>query len=610
MAKDSMLSGMANLNPDAAKMSDGKSRVSMKDLASLLRFTNTSKFSFILLIFAAILSGGLQVVAPAFLGYTIDHMGEAGSIDLSYLGSHALILLGMYLVAALFTWVVSYYANVVAAKTALEVRRALSQKLTKLPVSFYDTHPQGDTATHFINDADAISEGMLQGLLNFFTVLVTILGTVGFMVFISWKMTLIILPMAVLMIWSATTIAKKTTKYFKSQQNLVGSISGDVEENLYGRKEIKAFGCEDKFLDEFREKNEQLNKSSVTAQFASSLPNPVTRFVDSTSYILIGALGVWIGGLTAGNITTFILYWKNFSKPINDLTNITTQIMAAFASLTRVFSILDLPEEKEDPEETYELTSSSAKAPVQAAEDRASSEAAEDRASSEAAEGGSSPAAGEHGGEVLFEHVTFGYTKEKKIFDDFSLRVEPGQKVAIIGPTGCGKTTLMNLLMRFYEPDSGRILIDGKDITEMSRSELRRRFGMVLQETWLLERSIRDNIAYGRPDATEEEIIAAAKAARAHGFIKRLPEGYDTVPGKDISLSEGQKQLLCIARVLLMDPSLLILDEATSAVDTLTEKRIVEAFDNMTKGRTGFIIAHRLSTIAGADQVIKLGKKK
>ena len=596
-----MLSGMANLNPDAAKMSDGKSRVSMKDLASLLRFTNTSKFSFILLIFAAILSGGLQVVAPAFLGYTIDHMGEAGSIDLSYLGSHALILLGMYLVAALFTWVVSYYANVVAAKTALEVRRALSQKLTKLPVSFYDTHPQGDTATHFINDADAISEGMLQGLLNFFTVLVTILGTVGFMVFISWKMTLIILPMAVLMIWSATTIAKKTTKYFKSQQNLVGSISGDVEENLYGRKEIKAFGCEDKFLDEFREKNEQLNKSSVTAQFASSLPNPVTRFVDSTSYILIGALGVWIGGLTAGNITTFILYWKNFSKPINDLTNITTQIMAAFASLTRVFSILDLPEEKEDPEETSELTSSSPKAPAQAAEDRASSEAAE---------GGSSPAAGEHGGEVLFEHVTFGYTKEKKIFDDFSLRVEPGQKVAIIGPTGCGKTTLMNLLMRFYEPDSGRILIDGKDITEMSRSELRRRFGMVLQETWLLERSIRDNIAYGRPDATEEEIIAAAKAARAHGFIKRLPEGYDTVPGKDISLSEGQKQLLCIARVLLMDPSLLILDEATSAVDTLTEKRIVEAFDNMTKGRTGFIIAHRLSTIAGADQVIKLGKKK
>jgi len=601
MAKDSMLSGMANLNPDAAKMSDGKSRVSMKDLASLLRFTNTSKFSFILLIFAAILSGGLQVVAPAFLGYTIDHMGEAGSIDLSYLGSHALILLGMYLVAALFTWVVSYYANVVAAKTALEVRRALSQKLTKLPVSFYDTHPQGDTATHFINDADAISEGMLQGLLNFFTVLVTILGTVGFMVFISWKMTLIILPMAVLMIWSATTIAKKTTKYFKSQQNLVGSISGDVEENLYGRKEIKAFGCEDKFLDEFREKNEQLNKSSVTAQFASSLPNPVTRFVDSTSYILIGALGVWIGGLTAGNITTFILYWKNFSKPINDLTNITTQIMAAFASLTRVFSILDLPEEKEDPEETSELTSSSPKAPAQAAEGRASSEAAE---------GGSSPAAGEHGGEVLFEHVTFGYTKEKKIFDDFSLRVEPGQKVAIIGPTGCGKTTLMNLLMRFYEPDSGRILIDGKDITEMSRSELRRRFGMVLQETWLLERSIRDNIAYGRPDATEEEIIAAAKAARAHGFIKRLPEGYDTVPGKDISLSEGQKQLLCIARVLLMDPSLLILDEATSAVDTLTEKRIVEAFDNMTKGRTGFIIAHRLSTIAGADQVIKLGKKK
>jgi ATP-binding cassette subfamily B protein len=392
------------------------------------------------------------------------------------------------------------------------------------------------------------------------------------MIYISWKMTLIILPMAVLMIWSATTIAKKTTKYFKSQQNLVGSISGDVEENLYGRKEIKAFGCEEKFLGSFREKNEQLNKSSVTAQFASSLPNPVTRFVDSTTYILIGALGVWFGGLSVGNITTFILYWKNFSKPINDLTNITTQVMAAFASLSRVFAILDLPEESEDME-----TAGSGNGKE---------------------------------GEVLFEHVTFGYTKDKKIFDDFSLRVEPGQKVAIIGPTGCGKTTLMNLLMRFYEPDSGRILIDGQDIREISRADLRRRFGMVLQETWLLERSIRDNISYGRPDATDEEVIAAAKAARAHGFIKRLPDGYDTVPGKDISLSEGQKQLLCIARVLLMDPSLLILDEATSAVDTLTEKRIVEAFDNMTKGRTGFIIAHRLSTIAGADQVITLGKKK
>ena len=276
--------------------------------------------------------------------------------------------------------------------------------------------------------------------------------------------------------------------------------------------------------------------------------------------------------------------------------------MAAFASLTRVFTILDLPEESEDPENT-DSSDSSAKAPAGAADEGTaktgiSSAAGEDEAEKKAE------------GEVLFEHVTFGYTPEKKIFDDFSLRVEPGQKVAIIGPTGCGKTTLMNLLMRFYEADGGRILIDGKDIREIPRSELRRRFGMVLQETWLLERSIRENIAYGRPDATEEEVIAAAKAARAHGFIKRLPDGYDTIPGKEISLSEGQKQLLCIARVLLMDPDLLILDEATSAVDTLTEKRIVEAFDNMTKGRTGFIIAHRLSTIAGADQVIQLGKKK
>lgn len=585
MAKDSMLSGMANLAPDAAKMSDGKSRIAWKDLSVLLHFTGTSKFAMILLILAAIGSGALQVVAPAFLGATIDNMGEAGSVDLTYLGHRALILLGMYLAAALFTWVVSYFANVVAAKTALEVRRSLSAKLTRLPVSFYDTHPQGDTATYFINDADAISEGTLQGLLNLFSVLVTVLGTIAFMSWISWKMTLIILPMAALMIWSATTIAKKTKQHFKSQQSLVAAISGDVEENLYGRKEIKAFGCEDKFVEAFREKNEQLEKSSVAAAFASSLPNPVTRFVDNSTYVLIGALGVWFGGLSVGNITTFILYWKNFSKPINDLTNITTQVMAAFASLSRVLAILDLPEEKEDP----------------ASADEANAGQTDMKQEGSAGEK-------EGTGEVLFQHVTFGYTSDKKIFDDFSLDVKPGQKVAIIGPTGCGKTTLMNLLMRFYEPDSGSILIDGKNICDMPRSELRSRFGMVLQETWLLEASIRDNIAYGRPDATEEEIIEAAKAARAHGFIKRLPNGYDTIPGKEISLSEGQKQLLCIARVLLMDPSLLILDEATSAVDTLTEKRIVEAFDNMTKGRTGFIIAHRLSTIAGADQVIRLGK--
>lgn len=585
MAKDSMLSGMANLAPDAAKMSDGKSRIAWKDLSVLLHFTGTSKFAMILLILAAIGSGALQVVAPAFLGATIDNMGEAGSVDLAYLGQRALILLGMYLAAALFTWVVSYFANVVAAKTALEVRRSLSAKLTRLPVSFYDTHPQGDTATYFINDADAISEGTMQGLLNLFSVLVTVLGTIAFMSWISWKMTLIILPMAALMIWSATTIAKKTKQHFKSQQSLVAAISGDVEENLYGRKEIKAFGCEDKFVEAFREKNEQLEKSSVAAAFASSLPNPVTRFVDNTTYVLIGALGVWFGGLSVGNITTFILYWKNFSKPINDLTNITTQVMAAFASLSRVLAILNLPEEKEDP--------------TSADEAHAGQTDTKQEGSAGEIEGT---------GEVLFQHVTFGYTSDKKIFDDFSLDVKPGQKVAIIGPTGCGKTTLMNLLMRFYEPDSGSILIDGKNICDMPRSELRSRFGMVLQETWLLEASIRDNIAYGRPDATEEEIIEAAKAARAHGFIKRLPNGYDTIPGKEISLSEGQKQLLCIARVLLMDPSLLILDEATSAVDTLTEKRIVEAFDNMTKGRTGFIIAHRLSTIAGADQVIRLGK--
>lgn len=574
MSKDtSMLSGMGNLNPDAAKMSKNKGRVSLKDLMRLLSFTGTSKGQMFLLICAAVISGGIQVVAPYFLAKTVDHMGKVGSVDFSFLATRALILLGMYLGASFFTWVVSYFANIVAARTAQEVRQRLSHKLSRLPVSFYDTHPQGDTATHFINDADAISDGMLQGLLNLFTVLATILGTVAFMLVMSIKMTLIILPMAVLTIFVATSIAKNTTKYFRKQQNLVGSLQADMDENLYGRKEVKAFVCEEKFLTRFYEKNEELNRSSVTAQFASSLPNPITRFLNHTTTVLIAALGVWFGGLTVGGITAFMMFWNNFSKPINDLTNITTQIMAAFASLSRVFAILEMKDE-------------------------------------ENGEGAESDENTEVNGEVLFEHVTFGYVPEKKIFDDFSLSVEPGQKVAIIGPTGCGKTTLMNLLMRFYELESGRILIDGKDIQEMSRAKLRRLFGMVLQETWLLEASIRDNIAYGKPDATQEEILAAAKAARAHGFIMRLPNGYDTVPGKDISLSEGQKQLLCIARVLLMDPTLLILDEATSAVDTLTEKRIVEAFENMTKGRTGFIIAHRLSTIAGADQVIRLGQTR
>ncbi|HPE38249.1 MAG TPA: ABC transporter ATP-binding protein [Bacillota bacterium] len=574
MAKDtSMLQGIGNLSPDANKMRKSTRSISFRDLKRLAQYTGEGRIKMVFLIMAAIISGGLFVVAPVFSGNAIDLMAGKGKVDFESVTRYALVLLAMYAIAAFFSWIVSYYANIIAANTAARLRGEMASKFSRLPVSFFDTHAAGDVLSRFVSDVEAIADGLLQGLLTMFTLVITVSGTLVFMLILSPKMTLVIVPMAAVTVLLATKIAGKTTKHFSSQQRLVGDIQATIEEDFDGQREIKAFGAKKSSIEAFREKNEKLRVSSVRAQFISSLPNPVSRSINHITYVFIGALGYFFGGLTAGGISTFIMYWNNFSRPINDLTNITTQVMAAMASTARVFEILDMPEEKE-----IEETADSA-IPMNFQSD------------------------------VVFSHVHFSYTPEKPIIRDFNLVVKPGKRVAIIGPTGCGKTTLINLLMRYYDPTSGSITIDGRDITSVSRSRLRNAFGMVLQDTWLLDRSVRDNIAYGKPHATFDEIVAAAKAARAHGFITRLPNGYDTILDRRTNLSSGQRQLLCIARVLIMSPTILILDEATSAVDTLTEKRIVEAFEAMMKGHTSFVIAHRLSTIEGSDIVVDMRNK-
>jgi len=387
----------------------------------------------------------------------------------------------------------------------------------------------------------------------------------------SWRMTLIVLPAAALTFALASSIVKMSSRYFRKQQAYIGELNGRVEEVFSGQREVKAFGHETAAQKDFDGINDKLYTVGQKAQFASSLPNPTTRFVNNAAYIMIGVFGSLAGGLSIGQISSFITYWAQFSKPVNDLTNITSQIMAAFASAQRIFEIIDLPEETPDPEDAQELDPEKVR------------------------------------GEVEFSHVSFTYHPGRPLIRDFSIQIKPGQRIAIVGPTGAGKTTIINLLMRFYTPQDGIIRVDGIDTRHITRKSLRRSFGMVLQDTWLFAGTIRDNLAYGRPSATLEEITAAAKAVHAHGFIMRLPGGYDTHITEDGgNLSQGQKQLLTITRALIADPPMLILDEATSSVDTVTELRIQEAFAVLMKDRTSFVIAHRLSTIKESDLILVL----
>lgn len=563
-----VLQGMANLAPEGAKLSRSRTRPKLSTLLRVLSYAGEKKSHLFLVIAFGMLGGGMMVVAPYFTGTTIDRMMSDGSTDFGEILRGVLLLAAMYMIGAIFLWFMQYLSGIVSARTAAGVRKAMYSQIDRLPISFFDTSSDGDVQGRFVYDVDVISDGLTQGLAQLFSATVTIVGTLVFMALMSVKMTLMIIPMAALTVATAIQIARMTTRQFSRQQSLVGELSLLSEEIISGQREVKAFVYEDRAQERFEKISSTLFRTAKRAQFYSSLPNPTTRFLNHAAYIAIAVLGFFFGGLSVGQISAFILYWTNFSRPVNDLTNITSQVMAAFASAERVFEILDL-------------------------------------ARSRNTESGASANPDRIEGEVRFENVSFSYSKDKPLIRDLSFAAKPGHTVAIVGPTGAGKTTLINLLLRFYEIREGRICIDGTDISEMNKDTLRSMFGLVLQDTWLFEGTVRDNLLFGKPDASEEEMIEAAEAAHADGFIRRLPAGYDTLLLENAeNLSEGQRQLLAITRVMLADPPMLILDEATSSVDSLTEKRIRAAFDDLMEGRTGFVIAHRLSTIRNADLIL------
>ncbi|WP_313641316.1 ABC transporter ATP-binding protein [Paenibacillus sp.] len=521
-------------------------------------------------VICALLSVIASLIGPLLIGKAIDFMIGPGEVDFDAVLRLLLILAVVYIVGSFFGWLLTYLTNRIAYRTVYDLRRELFDKLNVLPLKFHDNHPQGDSISRFVNDMDAVSDGLLQGFSTLLTGVITIVGAIALMLYISPLMTLVVLLSAPATFFVARFITMRSQKMFKEQAKILGGLNGYVEEMIGGQKVVTAYHYEERALSQFEERNETLYQTGVKSQFYGSLSNPTTRLVNNITFSVIAMIGsvmVIRGHFTVGDLSSFLIFSNLFAKPFNEITGVITQLQSATASAQRIFAILDLAPEQPDTKDAKVMQTSQ--------------------------------------GTITFEKISFAYNPERPLINDFSLEVKPGTRVAIVGQTGAGKTTLVNLLMRFYDVDRGSIKIDGVDIKTITRDSLRRNFGMVLQDTWLYGGTIKENIAYGKPEATEEEVIAAAKAANAHGFIKRLPEGYDTkISGSGDNLSQGQKQLLTIARVMLVDPPMLILDEATSSIDTLTEVRIQKAFLTMIAGRTSFVIAHRLSTIRESDLIL------
>ena len=512
----------------------------------------------------------LSLYIPILVGKAIDCIVGQGNVDMARVGEY---LFGVALcagAAAFAQWIMSITNNRISYRVTQDIRNEAFFHIQKLPLKYLDRHPQGDTVSRIISDVDTFADGLLMGFTQLFTGVMTIVGTLLIMLRIHWGIALVVVLVTPLSLVVAGFIAKSTHSMFQKQTQTRGEQTALIDEAIGGMKLIRAFGHEDAIMAQFDDVNERVRTCSLKAIFFSSLTNPCTRFVNSVVYALVGLTGALVaisGGITVGNLTSLLNYANQYTKPFNEISGVLTELQNALACAGRVFELIEEPAETPDPKDAVEL----------------------DRV----------------GGKVEIRDVDFAYNPEKPLIQNFSLYVEPGQRVAIVGPTGCGKTTLINLLMRFYDPQEGSIHIEGVDTRCMSRKALRRNVGMVLQDTWLKTGTIRENIAMGKPDATDEEIIEAAKKARAHGFIRRLPKGYDTQIGESGgNLSQGEKQLLCIARVMLSLPPMLILDEATSSIDTRTELRIQKAFDTMMKGRTSFVVAHRLSTIQEADVIL------
>ncbi len=517
----------------------------------------------------AAISVAAQLLVPILCGNAIDAMLGKGQVDFALVAQACLAIAISTAVTAVAQWVLAACNNRIAFRVSKDLRTKAMAKIQRLPLSYLDSHPSGDLVSRIITDVDTFSDGLLMGFTQFFSGVLTIGGTLILMAVIHLGITAVVVVLTPLSLFAAGFITKRTYRYFQAQTAIRGQQTAMVEEQIQGQRVVQAFGHEEKSMEAFDKVNDALQNASIKAVFFSSLTNPVTRFVNSVVYAAVGLTGALLamgGGISVGQLSVFLSYANQYAKPFNEISGVVTELQNAMACIQRIFDLLDEPDQIPDAPDAAVLNSD---------------------------------------GHVTISDVSFSYTPNRPLLQGLNLDVQPGQRVAIVGPTGCGKTTLINLLMRFYDVDGGSILVAGRDVRKLTRASLRRNYGMVLQDTWLRAGTIRENICYGNPAATDAEMIAAAKAAHAHSFIRRLPQGYDTVIAEDGgSLSQGQKQLLCIARVMLCLPPMLILDEATSSIDTRTEVKIQAAFASMMRGRTSFIVAHRLSTIREADVIL------
>ncbi len=586
-----------------------------KTIRRILHYIQNYRGHVILSILLAAVTVVLTLYIPILTGQAVDTIVGPGEVDWTTLLQILERMGFMILVTAFAQWVMNHINNVVTFRVVQDIRTKAFNHIEELPVSYLDAHPAGDLTSRVITDIDQFSQGLLMGFTQLFTGVLTILGTLVFMLSIEPFITLLVILLTPLSFVVAGQIAKHTYTFFRHQSESRGEITAFTEEMIGNLKVVKAFGHEEEAQAEFEKINETLSDYSFKATFVSSLVNPATRCVNSIVYAAVGVSGAVMAiraFISVGQLVSFLSYANQYTKPFNEISGVVTELQNAIASASRVFEVIDEPAMEPDAADAVVLggvagaahEASAAAASMQAG---ASAEAAQLHAAVNAA-GGEDLSGGDIGGvrgAVDIEHLWFSYDKTKKLLTDINVHVKPGETVAIVGPTGCGKSTLINLLMRFYDADQGAILVDGLDHRKVTRESLRANFGMVLQETWLKSASIRDNIAYGKPDATLEEIEEAARRAHCDKFIRRMPQGYDTVLGEDGgALSQGQKQLLCIARLMLRLPPMLILDEATSSIDTRTELHIQHAFDRMMEGRTSFIVAHRLSTIRNADLIL------
>lgn len=522
----------------------------------------------------AIINVFFTLLNPILIGDAIDFIIGKDNVDFQGILKIIGILILSIILASLSQWIMTRCTNVITYKTVQSLREDVFNKINKVPLKYIDSHSHGDIMSRIINDIDQISTGLIQGFSQLFTGIITILGTLGIMIAINFKIALVVVLMTPLSLFVGGFIAKHSKAMFTEQSKIRGEITGYIQEMVGNQKLVKAFSYENNSQEKFEEINSRLYTSGVKSQFFSSLTNPCTRFVNGIVYATVGiisAISAINGNISIGKISSFLNYANQYTKPFNEISSVITELQSALASAERVFEVLDEEDEIKDKENAIDLK--------------------------------------ECNGNIEIKDVSFSYNPDVKLIENFNLSVKKGEKIAIVGPTGCGKTTLINLLMRFYNIDSGEIFISGHNINDITRKSSRAMFGMVLQETWLYSGTIKENIAYGKPNATDEEIIEAAKMAHAHEFITRLPNGYDTkISGDGNNISQGQKQLLCIARIMLTKPPMLILDEATSSIDTRTEIFIQNAFNKMMEGRTSFIVAHRLSTIKEADLILVMNK--